>query len=125
VEILAPYSVEFTPDSQYSVRLAGANNNIFDVEGGILVQNQVQVIPTNSAGLVVVGESGLSPTQNDLLVLIAKILRNKMITDPTTGTLTIYDDDGVTPLVAGLTYEDAPGTQTYRGQGAERRERLQ
>lgn len=51
VAILPPYSVEFE-DGQYSVRLAGANNNIFDVEGGILVQNQVQVISTNSAGLI-------------------------------------------------------------------------
>lgn len=51
-EILAPYSVEFTPDSQWSVRLVGSNNNVFDVENGILVQNQVQVIPGNAAGLL-------------------------------------------------------------------------
>lgn len=50
VEILSPYSVEFE-DGAYSVRLVGANNNIFDVENGILVQNQVQVIANNSAGL--------------------------------------------------------------------------
>ncbi len=54
VEILAPYSVEFE-DGPYSVRLFGANNNIFDIENGILVQNQVQVIPSNSGGLVVAG----------------------------------------------------------------------
>lgn len=51
IEILAPYSVEFE-DGAYSVRLTGSNNNIFDIQNGILVQNQVQVIPTNSAGLV-------------------------------------------------------------------------
>lgn len=51
LEILSPYSIEFE-DLQYSVRLAGSNNNIFDIENGILQQNQVQVIPTNSAGLV-------------------------------------------------------------------------
>lgn len=51
VEILPPYSVEFE-DGKYSVRLVGSNNNIFDVENGILVQNQVQVIPGNSAGLI-------------------------------------------------------------------------
>jgi hypothetical protein len=36
----------------YSVRLAGSNNNLFDVENGILSQNLVQVIAQNSAGLV-------------------------------------------------------------------------
>jgi hypothetical protein len=52
------YEVQFIPDAQYSVRLVGSNNNIFDVENGILVQNQVQVIPTNSAGLIVTEGSG-------------------------------------------------------------------
>jgi hypothetical protein len=52
VEILSPYSVQFLPDSAWTVELTGSNNNIWDVGGGILVQNQVQVIPTNSAGLV-------------------------------------------------------------------------
>ncbi len=45
------YQIKFTPDSQWSVRFTGSNNNIFDVQNGILVQNQVQVIPGNSAGL--------------------------------------------------------------------------
>lgn len=49
-QIVAPYSVEFE-DGQYTVKLTGSNNNIFDVDAGILVQNQVQVIPSNSAGL--------------------------------------------------------------------------
>lgn len=52
IEILAPYSVEFE-DGQYSVQLQNSNNNIWDIGGGILVQNQVQVIPTNSAGLII------------------------------------------------------------------------
>jgi len=56
LEIINGYSVEFE-DGQYSVRLVGSNNNFFDVEAGILVQNQVQVIPGNSAGLVVAGGS--------------------------------------------------------------------
>jgi len=52
IEIINGYMLEFTPDSQWSVRLAGSNNNFFDVDGGILTQNQVQVIAQNSAGLV-------------------------------------------------------------------------
>lgn len=64
VEILPPYSVEFE-DGQYTVTLSGANNNIFDVAGGILVQNQVQVIPSNSAGLIVT--TGSSTAENPYL----------------------------------------------------------
>lgn len=61
IEILVPYSIEFQ-DAQYTVILKGSNNNIFDVENGILVQNQVQIISTNSAGLVVVDTgSGITP----------------------------------------------------------------
>lgn len=54
VEFVNGYSVEFE-NLTYSVRLAGSNNNIFDVENGILVQNLVQVIAQNSAGLIAVG----------------------------------------------------------------------
>jgi hypothetical protein len=59
IEIINGYSVEFE-DGQYTVRLVGSNNNLFDVENGILVQNQVQVIATNSAGLIV--GAGADPT---------------------------------------------------------------
>jgi len=56
IEIINGYSVEFE-DGQYSVRLVGSNNNIFDIQNNILNQNQVQVIPTNSAGMVVAPSS--------------------------------------------------------------------
>ena len=39
IEIINGYSITFE-DGQYSVRLAGSNNNLFDVENGILNQNQ-------------------------------------------------------------------------------------
>jgi hypothetical protein len=61
IEIINGYSIEFE-DGAYSVRLAGSNNNFFDVENGILVQNQVQVIAQNSAGLIVASLSGAVPT---------------------------------------------------------------
>lgn len=57
LSIINGYSVEFE-DGQYSVQLEGSNNDIWDIESGILVQNQVQVIPTNSAGLQVVAGAG-------------------------------------------------------------------
>lgn len=52
LEFINGYSVAFE-NLTYSVRLAGSNNNIFDVENGILVQNLVQVIAQNSGGLIV------------------------------------------------------------------------
>lgn len=58
IEIINGYKVEFTPDAQWTVIIEGSNNNIFDVAGGILMQNQVQVIPTNSAGLIVYNGGG-------------------------------------------------------------------
>ena len=59
IEIINGYSIEFE-DGQYTVIIEGSNNNFHDVLNGILVQNQVQVIPTNSAGLIVV-EGGCEP----------------------------------------------------------------
>jgi len=68
IEIKAPFSVEFE-DGQISVKLVGSNNNIFDVENGILVQNQVQVIPGNAAGLIVknIGSGVTSQDKTDIV----------------------------------------------------------
>lgn len=63
-------------------------------------------------------------TAGYLMALQAKIARNKMITDPSTGVLTVFDDDGVTPLLTANIFKDAAGTTPYDGTGAERRERL-
>jgi hypothetical protein len=57
VEIINGYSVTFE-DGMYAVRLVGSNNNIFDAESGILNVNQVSIISTNSAGLI------LAPTMS-------------------------------------------------------------
>lgn len=54
---------------------------------------------------------------------VLQFLKNKLITDPGTGIATLYDDAGVALLTANL-FEDAAGSQAYRGQGAERRERF-
>lgn len=68
--------------------------------------------------------NGMTPDQQAQLIRIEKILRNKQVTDPVAGTMTVYDDDGSTVLLTGPLFEDAAGVQAYRGQGAERRERL-
>lgn len=64
ITTLNGYSYTFTPDSQWSVRLEGSNNDFWDIEAGFLNQNQVQVIPTNSAGLII--NAGQSLTQGDI-----------------------------------------------------------
>jgi len=64
IEVINGYNVTFTPNSAWSVRLDGSNNNLFDVESGVLNQNNVQVIPQNSAGLIqITSGSGLSAGQ--------------------------------------------------------------
>ena len=113
IEMINGYSIVFLPDEQWSVRLVGSNNNLFDIEEGILVQNQVQVIPTNSAGL-----------QRANIDNLEKIMKNKMITDPITGILTIYEDDGVTPFLTGNIFADSLGLVPYAGGALERREKL-
>lgn len=50
------------------------------------------------------------------------LAHNKTVTDPVAGTITVYDTDGTTVLFQADLFEDAAGTQPYRGQGAERRE---
>lgn len=63
IQIINGWSIQFSPDSQWTVQLEGSNNDIWSVGDGILIQNQVQVIPTNSAGLIVggTGTGGTDP----------------------------------------------------------------
>jgi hypothetical protein len=114
-------------------------NHTLDVTGGILLvdgggdpfvntlgsfavrinyQQPVQAITVSTGG------GGLTTAQDQRLERIEKLLRNKQITDPVAGEMRVYDDDGVTVLMHGDVFEDAGGGQRYRGNGAERRERL-
>lgn len=56
--------------------------------------------------------------------VLEKLLRNRTVTDPTTGRITVYDDDDVSPLFTADLWEDAAGTKPYEGRGADRRDRL-
>lgn len=55
--------------------------------------------------------------------LASKILRNRTDTNPDTGIMTVYDDDGSTLLTCQV-HENVAGSQAYRGQGINRRDRL-
>lgn len=65
VEIINGYTVTFE-NGAYTVRLVGSNNNLFDVENGILNQNNVQIIAQNSAGLIVTSGGGGGPTASQI-----------------------------------------------------------
>lgn len=57
--------------SNYSVRLVGSNNDIFDEDNGILVATPgLTIIPGNAAGLIIAetGTSGLTPAESQALV---------------------------------------------------------
>lgn len=119
VRVLAPYTVEFE-DGQYRVDLTGANNNIADSD--ILVRNQVQVIPSNSAGLIVRTESTGVGTPAEVAAAVwgallsayssgdtagfaLRLMRqmtagNVRITALTAdgGTITVFDTDNITPI---------------------------
>lgn len=73
------------------------------------------------------GTSGLTATESTQLASIdtlRKLMQNRMETDPTTGVMTIYDDDDVAIFLSGNIYEDVLASQIYRGRGIERRDRL-
>lgn len=57
--------------------------------------------------------------------LILKILRNKIKTDDVTGLMTVYDDDGTTPLFTAPIFQDASGTVPYAGNGINLKDRLE
>jgi len=90
------------------------------VTGGTVVVRGVGKLLDSSVGATVIDE--LLDARR--LTLIEKIQRNRLETNPTTGTLTIYDDDGVTPLLSGAIYEDVAGSTPYQGSGVDRRDTL-
>jgi len=134
VEIINGYTVTFE-DGQYAVNLVGANSNIADVSN----VNQVSIRSSNSAGLqtvvsgsgvteqdkldiadqvwneavtdhVVAGSTGkILDTIDDNVALIKKIEGNRWRIDTSAKTLTIYDDDGVTPIKV-FNLKDETGT---------------
>lgn len=70
------------------------------------------------------GISGLTAPESAKLTLMEQILRNRLITDPATGILTLYNDAGV-PLLTADVFKDAAGLQAYDGTtGINRRNRL-
>lgn len=132
-EIINGYTITVLPDTPWRLRMDGLSNNNLHSEG-ILNLNSVQVIPANSAGNTTteVGVSGLTAQESaDLataasgapdLADLVKHHHNKQLTSPTTGRMTLYDDDGVTPLEEWDIWENEGETIPYRGRGVEVRD---
>ena len=62
-----------------------------------------------------------SSAQGSFLYAVA---HNRVVTDPSAGTFTVYADDDVTVLYVADLWQDAAGTTPYAGSGAERRDRI-
>jgi len=123
VEIINGYTVTFEdPGSSYSVTLVGANNNVQDVSN----LNRVSIRSTNSAGLQIVTQgSGLDAGQDARLTRIEQIIRNRRTLDQADGKLKVSNDASGAVLLEAPAWEDAAGTQPYRGTGVERTDRLE
>lgn len=88
-EIINGYLITFT-GAALRVDLVGSNNNLVDV----FYAPGVSVVPSNSAGLIVYeGQDSLTE-----LEFIRKLLDNKAVIAPDDLSVTIYDDDKVTPI---------------------------
>ena len=99
----------------------------FNVSAQYTVPVQAQGISTSGGGGATADDVWAHASAVDLIAKMAvahAILRNKTVTDPSTGAMTVYDTDGTTPLYTATLYEGVTTAQPYRGQGAERRERL-
>jgi hypothetical protein len=114
IEIVNGWNVTFE-NLAYSVRLAGSNNNLFDIDGGILNPSAlVTVVAQNSAGLI------SSPE----ITVIRKLVQNRQYTNPVTNKLEVQNDDN-----SGIEYEadiwEDDGTTAWDGTGPiVRRDRL-
>lgn len=75
-----------------------------------------------SSQLQIVETGGVN---QETLTAIYKLLANRTDTDPQTGKYIVYDDDDSTIFRQADLFEDIDGTTPYKGEGAERRDRLQ
>lgn len=109
-------------NSAISVDLV-AGHVIFDssvTTGDIVVRGAGYVTNNSSVNINISGLTADKPTAE----IIRKFMTNRMETNPTTGILTVYDDDDTTVLYSGNIYEDVLASQLYQGSGLERRNRL-
>ena len=137
VAFINGYTLEF-PIGNFEMRGGNINAPINPVAGAFVKQTQSAAYAVTSVGaggatpadIADAVRTNLTPelakvsTTDAATTMALKILRNKTVTNPVTGVMTVYDDDGVTVLLSAVMHEDIAQAQTYRGQGAEVRGRL-
>ena len=112
---------------------AGVNKTVVATVGaaaaaGVTANILVPATVTCTVGdAVAAGVTCVISTTSDSqkIALILKLLENKQVLDATTGTFTVYNDDGITPLLSASAYEDAAGLIRYRGGALNRIDALQ
>ena len=83
-----------TPNEDWTVSLVGSNNNLFDVDAGILVPpGHLTLIPGNSAGLIQTAVSGLTAAESADLKLVRQWLTNaQRIAEGVSANFSMWDD---------------------------------
>jgi len=107
IEFINGFSITFEDTgSAYTIRIDGSNNNIHDIDAGILNPTALTtVVSTNSAGLIVTGGSALTAAETLKLTQIhndrgLNLTTDKVITENTLDTdYTEVNADGVTKTV--------------------------
>lgn len=92
--------------------------NVTDDSNGMTLHDD-----TISASIVTI-QTDIGAVQIDMS-MAQKILRNKKTTNPLTGEMTIYDDDGIAVLLTAKVWANVEGSLPYTGQGLERQDRLE
>lgn len=111
---------------------AGTSAGVVDVNAiGQIIASSADAASTLTADQVATAvwataaATGVPGSMGEAVNVAHLLLRNKTITDPTAGTITVYDTDGTTVLFVADLFADAAGASPYTGAGAERRERLE
>jgi len=133
VDDVLPTSSYTAPDNATITAIAGYTDSIESRLPAALVggrmDSSVGSMASNVLTAAALATDAVTEIQSGLatsttLAIVLKILRNKVVTNPSTGQIIVYDDDSVTPLLTGNLFEDVAGTQAYQGQGADRRDRM-
>lgn len=85
------------------------------------IKSVVDLIKTAADAILV----DTSTTLDTNLLLALKLLRNKVVTDQSTGEITVYDDDSTTPLYTAQLWADVAETVAFSGDVVNVRERLE
>lgn len=127
VSLLENWQLEPFPGN-YTLTIGGGNlvqSTSGDPVAFVIGGPQVEITQSAASTIVEVNSgSGLNPDQDNRLLLIERILRNKLVTNPATGKLELYDDSGTSIILDADIFEDKDGNTPYSGSGIERRERL-